>query len=182
MARTKYLRSILICFLLFLALQLNAHLPVFRLSSGIANNQLVFLLSCGLPWIAFIFGFFLQNARTRRILCVAFVPILLWSVVAGFGALIAGADLETINRTSAGPSANAIYRINRGAKTDFRLLIRQEWRVLPGLELVRDLDLLYPAYSAAPDYRSEYHTERVAPYETQGRTEVRHRIRSHVYF
>jgi len=180
MARTKYLPGwILIC---FVSLQLNAHFPVLRFSSR-AANEIAFLASCGLPWVALVFGFSLQNAWNRFV-CIALVPTLLWSVVAADGTLIAaGAGFEPVARMKAGSSAIAIYRLNGGATTDFGLLIRQEWRIIPGLELVRDLDLFYPAYSAAPEIIDPNTVLiRVAPYETQGQTEVRHRIRSHVYF
>jgi hypothetical protein len=152
MATTKCLPgSILICILLFVFLELNAHFPVLRFSSG-AANQIAFVASCGLPWIAFVFGFSLQNARTRWMVCIAIVPTLLWSVVAAGGTLIAaGTGFQPVNRMKAGPSAIAIYRLNGGATTDFGLLIRQERRVLPGLELVKNLDLFYPAYSASSE-------------------------------
>src|ERR1700728_3621815 len=109
MASTSYLpepsnprpfvaRFTLICVLLFLALQLNAHFPVIRFSSGIAN-QIVFLLSCGLPWIAFVLGFSVQRAWAKWVLCIALVPVLLWSMVAaGSTLIVAGTEFQPVNR------------------------------------------------------------------------------------
>jgi hypothetical protein len=39
------------------------------------------------------------------------------------------------------------YRTDGGATTDFGIVIRQERALFPGVELVRNLDMLYPCYS-----------------------------------
>jgi len=96
----------------------------------------------------------------------------------------AGTSFEVVNRVRAGfPSTIAIYRLNGGATTDFALAIRQEWQIVPGLSLVRELDRVYPAYSASCEVTPlRTAVIRIDPYEDRGPFERRYYLARFVYF
>jgi hypothetical protein len=55
---------------------------------------------------------------------------------------------EPVWNQQRGASKVVLYRSNCGAMCDFRLVLRQERRIVPGLRLVRFLDSWYRAYAA----------------------------------
>jgi hypothetical protein len=134
--------------------------PIIRFTSPVVNEVLGFALGFCLPWLMGVAIFRVGRRWSKMIAALAIIPLMLYSVVFLLGSAMTafafknGRDLgfDQFAEMSWKGSAVRLYRTNGGATTDFGVVIRQERTLLPGVELIRNLDLFYPckALSAAP--------------------------------
>ena len=126
--------------------------PVVRFASPVVDELLGFALGLCLPWLMGVAIFRIGRRWSKVVAALAIIPLMLYSAVFLLGSAMTafafkdGHDLsfDQFAETRWKGSVVRFYRTNGGATTDFGVVIRQERTLLPGVELVRNLDLFYP--------------------------------------
>jgi hypothetical protein len=129
--------------------------PIVRLASPALNDLVGFALGLGVPWLTVVAIFRIGGWWSKAAAIVAVLPLLLYTFVFLFGALMTGFAYKngrdlSFDRFAETPwkgSDVRFYRTDGGATTDFGVVIRQERTLFPGVLLVRRVDDFYPCYS-----------------------------------
>jgi hypothetical protein len=129
--------------------------PIVRFASSVVNELFGFALGLCLPWLVAIAIFRVGRRWSKAIAIVVVLPLMFYSALFLLGSAMTSfafknshdLSFDGFARTRWKGSDVRFYRINGGATTDFGIVIRQERVLLPGVELVRNIDTFYPCYS-----------------------------------
>jgi hypothetical protein len=125
--------------------------PVIRFTSPVINEVLGLGLGLFRPWSAAFALFRVGRVWSKALTIVATIPLVFYSALFLFGAAMTSGNFKNGHDISFNCFAQShwngsnvrLYQTNGGATTDFGVVIRQERSLLPGLELVRNIDTFY---------------------------------------
>ena len=125
--------------------------PVIRCSFPLVNDVLGAALGLCLPWLAAAAVFQMGRWWSSTAAVLALLLLLPYSAVWFLGSAALtfnyrnghNASFELFAETRWNGSSVRLYRANGGATTDYGVVIRQEKALLPGILLVRNIDMFY---------------------------------------